>query len=237
MNIHSFSAKNIALTSVVAAMLAFSSCKRDPLSPGVEYMPDMYRSPSYEAYGENGIYKDGMAARKPVTGTVSRGYSVTGDVPFNINNIPYAYPNTNEGYEKAGAELKNPLAKNALNIERGKAVYTTFCVHCHGAEGKGDGTIVANGKFPGPPPSYSGPLKNLPEGKIFHVVTYGKGLMGSHASQINKEDRWKVAMYVQQLQHLGEATATSDSTSTTTASSDTASAHAAKPADNKESKK
>ena len=31
-------------------------------------------------------------------------------------------------------------------------------------------------------------------------MTYGKGLMGSHASQLTKEERWKVVYYVQHLQ-------------------------------------
>ena len=40
-------------------------------------------------------------------------------------------------------------------------------------------------------------------GGIFHVITYGKGAMGAHASQLNKIERWKVAMYVRTLQHGG----------------------------------
>jgi hypothetical protein len=31
-------------------------------------------------------------------------------------------------------------------------------------------------------------------------MTYGKGLMGSHASQLTKEERWKVVYHVQTLQ-------------------------------------
>ena len=49
-------------------------------------------------------------------------------------------------------------------------------------------------------------LKNLPEGKMFHTITYGKNLMGPHASQLNVEERWKVIRYVQTLQG-NEATA------------------------------
>ena len=35
---------------------------------------------------------------------------------------------------------------------------------------------------------------------MFHTITYGKNLMGSHASQLNNEERWKVIRYVQTLQ-------------------------------------
>jgi hypothetical protein len=43
-------------------------------------------------------------------------------------------------------------------------------------------------------------IKNVTEGHIFHVITYGKGLMGSHGSQVSEEDRWKIAKYVKELQ-------------------------------------
>lgn len=199
-----FKANNTILGCMALVAVAFSSCKTDPLSPGVEYMPDMYRSASYETYSPNPNFKDSLTARKPVLGTVSRGHSVTGDIAYGVNNSIYPFPNTPEGYEAAGAQLKNPFQATHVALDQGKRIYTNFCTPCHGTEGKGDGTIVANGKFPGPPPSYSGPLKNLPEGKIFHSVTYGKGLMGSHASQLTKEERWKVTMYVQSLQRLGD---------------------------------
>lgn len=177
-----------ALLSLVIAGL--SSCgKKDENSPGVEFMPDMYRSPSLEYYNTHTV--DGMEefnAKLPVKGTVARGF------------IPYAYDNTPEGYEKAGLNLKNPLtAKSREEYEKeGEVIYGKFCVHCHGAAGAGDGKVGA--KLPGPPPAYDGALKNLPEGKIFHSITYGKGTMGSHASQLTQEERWKLVYFVQKLQ-------------------------------------
>lgn len=180
-----------------------TSCgKKDPNSPGVEYMPDMYRSPSLEVYTTNDILPDSMTAQKPVKGTIP----ITG-------YIPYPYPNDTAGYSAAGKFLKNPIPWSPQAVAEGEVLFKKFCIHCHGPEGKGDGTIVANGKFPGAPPSYSGPLKNLPEGKIFHTLMYGKGLMGSHASQLSQEERWKLVHYVQKLQHLGDVVvAAADST-------------------------
>jgi mono/diheme cytochrome c family protein len=82
-------------------------------------------------------------------------------------------------------------------------IYGKFCVHCHGASGAGDGKVAD--KLPGPPPAYSGALKNLSEGKIFHSITYGKGTMGSHSSQLTQEERWKLVYFVQKLQGPKEA--------------------------------
>ena len=42
--------------------------------------------------------------------------------------------------------------------------------------------------------------KEISEGHIFHVITYGKGLMGAHGSQVSPDDRWRIARYVKELQ-------------------------------------
>ena len=62
--------------------------------------------------------------------------------------------------------------------------------------------------FP-PPPSYStgtssrgGAMKDLTDGKIYHTITYGINLMGAHASQISPEERWKIVLYVHELQNV-----------------------------------
>ena len=168
--------------------------------PNLEYMADldMYRSPSYETYSENPNFADDMTARIPVEGTIPRGYML------------YPYPNTNEGYEDAGENLKNPIPWTLEILEEGKDLFMKFCIHCHGPEGKGDGVMILNEKFP-PPPSYStglssggGKMSDLPEGKIFHAITFGKNLMGPHASQLNHEERWKIVHYVQTLQRLAD---------------------------------
>jgi len=115
--------------------------------------------------------------------------------------LPYPYENTVDGYNAAGEELKNPIERTDAVVAEGKDIYTKMCMHCHGKDGKGDGQLIETGKFP-PPPSYSGPLQELVEGKMFHSITYGKNLMGAHASQMTKEDRWKVIHYIQDLQKL-----------------------------------
>ncbi|WP_317898559.1 c-type cytochrome [Aurantibacillus circumpalustris] len=192
---------SVAFASLVLA--SFTSCgKKDENSPGVEFMPDMYRSPSLEYYQVHTVDGDTLNnAMKPVKGSVARGF------------LPYAYPNTAEGYTQAGANLHNPLSvSNREKWENeGEVLYGKFCVHCHGVTGAGDGKVGA--KLPGPPPAYDGALKDLPEGKIFHTLTYGKGTMGSHASQLTQEERWKLVYFVQKLQGP-KVTAAADSSKT-----------------------
>jgi mono/diheme cytochrome c family protein len=78
-----------------------------------------------------------------------------------------------------------------------------MCTQCHGEGGKGDGALSRNGHIQGIP-SYSDKLKDLPEGKMYHTLTYGKGLMGSHASQLSQKDRWLVIEYIKVLQNGGD---------------------------------
>ncbi|MBL7884580.1 MAG: cytochrome c [Bacteroidia bacterium] len=203
--------KIISLMALVGCVaISVTSCqKHDSNSPGVEFMPDMYRSPSLESNlfdvvkNVDGTFDTVPSNRKPVAGTIARGY------------MPYAYANTAEGYELS-ATLRNPIERNDKNVKEGEQLYGKFCGHCHGTTGEGDGLV--GGKLPGAPPSYKTVLKTLPEGKIFHSITYGKGLMGAHASQLSQEERWKVTLYVQKLQGNDLAVATpavaTDSTAT-----------------------
>ena len=181
----------------IVAVIFFSSCGGDS-SAGYEYMPNMYRSPSIETYGEHTIENfNGM----PVKGTVSRG-----------NLLTFNYDNTLEGYLAAGNSAVNPLENNKKNLVDGKALYGMFCEHCHGATGAGDGTMT-HAIYSAVPHYNDGKLKrrcglpmcDLKAGHIFHTITYGLNAMGPHATQINEEERWKIVLYVQEeLQHYGQ---------------------------------
>jgi cytochrome c len=211
--------------TALAGIVLLTACGGDPNSPGVEYMPDMYRSPAVEAYVDYGQdpyhrseelaqeQRNRPSARKPVDGTIP----FSADASKAQFSMPYPYANTPDDYERAGLELKSPIVMTAATVEKGKAIYEKFCMHCHGEKGDGDGPVVANGKYSAPG-AYSGPLKDLPEGKIFHSLTYGKNVaMGSHASQLNKEERWLVTHYVQYLQNGGNLSreAAADTTAAT----------------------
>lgn len=201
-------------------------------SPGWEYMPDMYRSPAVEAYVDYGQIRDTL--HPDLMNTMSARHPAAGTIPFSaskINDMPYPYPNTQEGYEEAGKELHTPLIENDSIRAKGKFIFENFCMHCHGQHGQGDGLVVTVGGHPAPP-AYNGPLKDLPEGKMFQTLTYGKGVMGSHASQLTKVERWEVISYVKVLQHYGEkkqdTPSKSASDSTKTASVDSTAASAGK---------
>ena len=191
-------------------LLFMSSCYyTDTKKPGYEYMPDMYRSPGYETNSLNTLYADSSSNRRPVAGTIARGNAIYTD----YDRLPYRYPNTPEGYEAAGKELTNPLQNSEISRTEGKRLYDNYCMQCHGGKGMGDGLVGQhNGAIP---PAYSSEqLKNLPEGKMFHSIQFGKNMMGQHASQLTATQRWKIIMYVKTLQESG-STASTDVSKTT----------------------
>ena len=179
---------------VIVATIIITSCK-DKRSTGWEYAPNMYEHIAYDPDQKNPNFKDGKTAQVPPAGTIPVGF------------VKFDYPNTKDGYEKAGAEVKNTLPATPQNMADGEILFQHFCSPCHGMTGQGDGLVVAHG-FP-PPPSYSkgqssrgGAMKDLTDGKIYHTITYGLNAMGSYASQLDPQERWKVVMYVHHLQTL-----------------------------------
>lgn len=186
----------------------------DPNDPGFvyEFEGDMYYSVPYDPMnqwdGHRNIFnKDSMNMREPAKGTIARGKLA----------YYYPYPNTNEGYEKAGAELHNPFANDAKATQEGKRLYELYCWHCHGKQGEGDGPLMASGKFP--KPSWitykSDYVKGLPDGKIYHVITNGRNLMGAHGSQVSPDQRWMIINYIRQLSG-GKSANSSQPTNTNT---------------------
>lgn len=159
------------------------SCKSDS-KPNYQFFPNMYDSPSYETYREYEIFDGEQSALLPAEGTLARGYSF------------FEYKNTNEDYERAKVELLNPLEASEINLEKGKELFDIYCAICHGNDGKGQGTLVKREKILGIP-NYAD--REITEGSIYHVIYYGRNAMGSHANQLNEEERWQVTAYVQKL--------------------------------------
>ncbi|MND67277.1 Cytochrome c [compost metagenome] len=171
------------ITLLVGITILVSSCHNNS-APNYQYFPNMYESVAYEPYSEAKIFKGGKEGQLPVEGTINRGFE------------PYEYENSTAGYELAKANLKSPLTEEEKNSGKGKELFEIYCISCHGATGNGKGKLVEREKFLGVP-SYKD--REITEGSIFHVETYGLNAMGSHANQLSAHERWLVADYVLKL--------------------------------------
>ncbi|WP_026724363.1 c-type cytochrome [Flavobacterium sasangense] len=171
------------IVAVVGLSFMATSCF-DKAKPNYQFFPNMYEAVSYETYSEHNVFKGGVEAQVPAKGSIKRGF------------VPYEIPNTPEGYALAKATLKSPLDSLSINQDKAKELYTVYCAICHGDAGDGKGNLVVKEKFLGVP-SYKD--REITDGSVFHVITYGLNSMGSHANQLSQEERWVVADYVLKL--------------------------------------
>jgi mono/diheme cytochrome c family protein len=212
---------SLAVISITTLLLG--SCTADADSSGLEYMPDMYRSPAIEPYvdygevrgRENKDMKMRISALVPPMGTVP--YFGTDSTTVNLM-LPY-FRKANVAFREThglyGANLsivdeyalaisdKNPIKLTAENVElvfkQGKELYTAMCQHCHSEKGDGNGPMVLSGAYAGVP-NYTDRAA-LSDGQMFYSIYYGKGAMGSHSSQLNKKEIWTLVHYVRKFQN------------------------------------
>ncbi|MDG2369460.1 MAG: cytochrome c [Flavobacteriales bacterium] len=201
------------LSLISCCLILLVSCVKHPDSPGYEYMPDMYRSQAIEAYVDYGLVAD--VEHEELKTTISARIPVDGTIPYTENkdmasiNMPFNYGDGEQERIRAGIEVQIPQSyiKDSLtadfNKNEGKKLYEIMCTHCHGDKGEGNGKVVKASGDLIVPPSYVS-LKDRTLGSIFHTITHGKNAMGPHGSQMNKDERWKVALYVRSLQNGGD---------------------------------
>ena len=217
--------KKISIIAVLVLAVAVWSCSDVRRSPGHVYMPDMAYSRAYETYAPyDTLRKQGIFYnRLPVPGTIKRGellpFTLTADKPGDTVNYI------------ASRAVPNPMpALNAAQMKEAERLYLVNCGICHGAALDGNGPLYNGGNGP-----FAAAPKNLvadpyvskePEGQMFYVMTYGKGQMGSYASQLSTTQRWMVAHYIKSKQPGGVTTAAAaaDTTAAQPAAVDTTSA-------------
>ncbi|HZT29901.1 MAG TPA: cytochrome c [Bryobacteraceae bacterium] len=178
---------NLFLLAVLTALVGINLGIGDnPTRRNLEAMPEMVHTAAYKSFSANPNFADGKTLQLPPEGVIPRGVQ------------PLDYAATPEDAARAGRELHAPPMTPA-GIERGAAVYQIYCLPCHGAAGKGDGPVAMRG-FPPPPSLVADHARNLAEGQMFHIVTYGQKNMPSYATQVTPDDRWRVIAYLRGLQ-------------------------------------
>jgi len=202
--------KTLRYLGIITIGALVASCAAGVDDTGLEYAPQMYHSTPYEPltqiqnedagsrldsneedghgefYNSNPYNQFKMNMREPVANTVRRGQLL----PVRLGK---------DELELAATTLENPYpADDEDVVKQGKALYDSYCKHCHGEKGNGDGLVAE--AYAGVANLNGAAYLEITEGHIFHVITYGKGLMGAHGSQVSPEDRWRIARYVKELQ-------------------------------------
>ena len=174
-----------------------------------EFFPNMVESVARDAQTRSLVLDDGTTVdRRVPPGSVARGH------------LPLSFPATPEGALLAGQMLENPIAADdGEAVARGAVVFDTFCIVCHGSAGLGDGPVTKRG-VPPPPSLMLDNALDMTDGQMYHVISLGQKNMGSYASQVSREDRWKVIRFIRTLQE-SPATTAQVSTAAETPASDT----------------
>lgn len=191
--------------------------------PGHAYMPDMYYSRAYEAYNYNNVSGERDSLRQRginyngliVPGTVARG-----------DMLPYHLTGDSTGMTAADL-LRSPLdslSASAGLMKEAERLYLVNCGICHGPALDGNGPLFKGGE--GPYPAKPATLNDAAaakwsDGHIYHVITFGKGQMGSYASQLKPEERWWVIKYIRSKQGKPATDSTSTTSTQSTATQDT----------------
>jgi mono/diheme cytochrome c family protein len=117
-----------------------------------------------------------------------------------------------------------PFEITARDLAVGGQRFTQYCAMCHGPLGDGKGKIWERGylrptsfhteagdpaEFGQIPYGFSRgfwkwdiriPMRDVPVGYYFEVITKGYGGMASYAAQIKPADRWRIVAYIRALQ-------------------------------------
>jgi mono/diheme cytochrome c family protein len=131
---------------------------------------DMYRQQSLVP---------GEIARSPVKGTIPVGYK-----PWKMTT------------EDASTKLKNPTEYNDATIHRGKRLYSSNCVPCHGVKGDAKAPVTQMAAPDITTAFYAGKS----DGSIYGILMNGGSNMPRYGYKFSEEDRWNVINYVRFLQ-------------------------------------
>ena len=189
---------NVALLIAVAGLVGVNLTLRSaPAGRNIDIFPDMLESVPWDSFSANPQFTDGMTMRPLVEGAV-----LYGEPQFRFR----------KGVEealRAGSELVNPMAPDEATLARGEALFMTYCEVCHGPAGMGDGPISGRAGFPAPPSFVVPEAKSraMRDGQIFHIATFGSENMVGYAAEIEPEDRWRVVLWIRQLQQRSATSA------------------------------
>lgn len=175
------------LILVLMSLPLLVACNGGKGHTNIELIQDMMDQISVKSQDWDADRPGNRANMIPPENTVPRGFT------------PYKYVGQPA---EAEAKLMNPIAGDFSPkiIELGKGRYDIYCKVCHGPTGIGDG-LVAPKMIVRPKSLVSDQAKGYKDGRLFHIITEGQGIMGSYATQIiDDKARWAVVNYVRTLQ-------------------------------------
>jgi mono/diheme cytochrome c family protein len=172
--------------AVIAAALVGSACgpNTEPRKLSFERMREQQR---LNSYGASSFFTDRMAMRTPPAGTLSREAFLLGT----------AVATGTRGGEHV-ADVPVPITPELLRD--GERYFRIYCGACHGDDGSGRSMVAANMR-PTPPPSLlTDAVRADTPGRLFEIISQGRGRMPPYDWALPARDRWAVVAYLRTLQ-------------------------------------
>ena len=168
--------------------LLLTACQGGENRTNIELIQDMMDQDSIKAQDWDPETPNKTMMRVPPENTVARNKS---SYPYHLD------------YKAAERNLSNPYTnENTPEIlGRGKEYFRVYCAVCHGERATGDSLVAGKMMAVKPPSLLTSRVINYSDGRLFHIITDGQGLMSGYASQISSEDdRWAIINYLRTLQ-------------------------------------
>ena len=186
----------------------------------------MADQPSYRPLVPAHFFVEQTSARSLPHGTLAREWARADDplgsglkpearreLPSKVEGAPNVstQPTVDAPTDPARFMTRLPFELTRADLERGQERFTIYCTPCHDPIGTGHGKIVERGYVE--PPNFHRdesrgfarygkhvPLREVPLGYVFGVISHGYGAMPSYGPQVEPKDRWRIAAYVRALQ-------------------------------------
>lgn len=99
----------------------------------------------------------------------------------------------------SAASKKNPVPADKASIKKGKKLYDSACMACHGTTGKGNGAAaIALPIHPGNLTD-SARMKAQSDGALFWKISEGRETMPPFKASFGETDRWNILNYIRTL--------------------------------------
>ena len=203
--------------AIIAALVIGLLPTRGSKSPNAPFrlFPDMDEQDKLKPQKPDGFFADGQGSRLPVHGTQALGFNPEGAAE--IGGIPELEFGGGTGYYATGGidgyygngmpeEIKLSDENVGAFLRRGEEAFNINCAVCHGKSGDGQG-ITGQFGVPGIANLTDDTKKHAvyPDGRMFDVITNGKGQMGAYKHNIPLRDRWAIIAYVRSMQYARKA--------------------------------
>ena len=171
----------------------------------IRLFPDMDEMDRVNSQSPSDLFENGRGSRPLVPGTVVNSSDESlYSLDFGAGRVGYYYTGRFEDFYGKGLpkELKLNEKSAEAFLNRGQERYGIYCAVCHGETGNGEGVtskygIVGIANLHAP--NYA--ADQYPEGRLYDVITNGKGNMSGYGYNIPVDDRWAIVAYVRALQN------------------------------------